>query len=363
MFEKSKSALIFKNLKKFNKLKNANKKMLSCDYPKLDITEEILNLIGEVHLLFGRLHEKILSLPQDSKLLRALTLKVAANLAELDDREVSFTELFTYIVTNRCKKKNRDSFKKALVYNSLLLKLRKEFHKSTISLDFVKMIHSIGFSDLDNSITAENEIYLQNLIEYINKDNSNNEFTAHRILRLISSLMQFHIISPLTKGNEATCDIISIYFFMKIGLLSAPVIPISSFYTSQFICECNLKHENIAEGNFNSWIISYLKYLNSKLKCVLNIISSEIELRNKISEIILNDERFYKMRKTSMTSFLVLFNSPIVSILDLSILIKRAYNTSHEIINKFVEIGILEQLKEQKRNKYYVFRPYIDLFK
>jgi hypothetical protein len=50
-----------------------------------------------------------------------------------------------------------------------------------------------------------------------------------------------------------------------------------------------------------------------------------------------------------------------MGIKEMSLGIGKAYNTAHNIIMHFMDLGIVSENKEQKRNKLYRFDPYLKL--
>ncbi|MBS1988478.1 hypothetical protein JST56_05825 [Candidatus Dependentiae bacterium] len=57
----------------------------------------------------------------------------------------------------------------------------------------------------------------------------------------------------------------------------------------------------------------------------------------------------------------VLFHKPIIEINEVSDSIDKTYNTANNIIKQFIDVGIVFENKEQKRNKLYRFEPYLKL--
>ncbi len=57
----------------------------------------------------------------------------------------------------------------------------------------------------------------------------------------------------------------------------------------------------------------------------------------------------------------VLFQMPVIGIVELSNRIQKSYNATHNLIKIFVELGFLVENADQKRNKLYRLEPYLKL--
>ena len=57
-----------------------------------------------------------------------------------------------------------------------------------------------------------------------------------------------------------------------------------------------------------------------------------------------------------------LFTQPIITAQEVSALLETSAVSSYKIINDFIQMGILEESTGFKRNRYFVFRKYLNIF-
>ncbi len=57
----------------------------------------------------------------------------------------------------------------------------------------------------------------------------------------------------------------------------------------------------------------------------------------------------------------ILFQSPVISVQEFADRMDISYNTAQSLIKKFVACAILSELTEQKRNRRFYFKRYIEL--
>ena len=57
-----------------------------------------------------------------------------------------------------------------------------------------------------------------------------------------------------------------------------------------------------------------------------------------------------------------LYQKPIIKVKDIQQLIEVTYPAANQLMNKFVDHGLLEEVTGQSRNRQFRYSPYIDLF-
>ena len=75
----------------------------------------------------------------------------------------------------------------------------------------------------------------------------------------------------------------------------------------------------------------------------------------------MDNRLFLKTREDALRLLSILFQYPVIGIPEASDLLQKSYNSVHGLMEKFEEVGILGQITEQRRNKTYVFRSYLEV--
>ena len=74
-------------------------------------------------------------------------------------------------------------------------------------------------------------------------------------------------------------------------------------------------------------------------------------------------EKDYNKLSKDMNILIYLFENLIINISKIADELGLAYNTQATFIKYLVELGILEQINNNKRNRMFIYRRYIDILK
>ncbi len=173
--------------------------------------------------------------------------------------------------------------------------------------------------------------------------------------------VQFETIHPFLDGNGRIGRLLIVLMLIDNGLLSLPILyPSYYFKKHQFEYYQNLDRVR-THGDFEGWITYYLKTIrDSALDACMR--AKEIEaLEATLKDMIQTDPQFAKIRETASIAIDFLFAQPIANVAQMSKNLGKAYNTVHNILKRFIELGLVSESIVHKRNKLYRFDPYIAL--
>lgn len=173
--------------------------------------------------------------------------------------------------------------------------------------------------------------------------------------------VQFETIHPFLDGNGRIGRLLIVLMLIDSNLLSSPILyPSYYFKKNQFEYYRRLDSVRI-EGDFEGWIHYYLKAIEeSSFDAYQRALDIE-SLEQKFKQEVETNERFARVHEHAKTALNILFQFPIINIQTLADNIGKSYNTARNIIELFIETGILVEESQQKRNKLYYFKQYIEL--
>lgn len=345
---------------------------------------DLIKLITEAHEALARYDEAVMRLPNPAILRRAFETKEAVSSSKIEGTQATVGDVLEQDaeeVTEETDEKKRDyreiaNYRKAIFQGKKLLKDRplsenvvKDLHR--LLLDSVRgknktpgefrrhQVHigppgaTIEEATYIPPIHTEIPALFSNLVNYMQDDDQ-----PDRLVQTAVAHYQFEAIHPFSDGNGRVGRlIIPIYLYEK-GVTANP-----NLYISDFL-EVHRRdyYEALAgvsnEGDWNTWITFFLRAVREQAKVLKVRVDAVDALYQEIHASLPKFNSIYA------SSFLdALFSLPIFSPNSIG---KEANiphaQTTYNLINKFVEEGLVIDLTPQKmRNKLYAFNRLLDI--
>lgn len=345
--------------------------------PSLELNTEIMTLYGEASFSLGQLNEKSKGLPDLKRFIKAYVIKEALLSSAIEGIHTTLIDVFTQTLDDSRININKET---QLVLNYIkslesALSLMKDDGLPLVSrviLSAHKALMSIGDGDRatpghyrKQSVRVGQHIppqapmipeLMADLEKYINQPSDLPPLINAGLVHV-----QFETIHPFLDGNGRIGRLLIVLMLINSGLLENPIL-YPSYYFKKNHLEYYQRLDRVRTyGDFEGWIIYYLKAVRDSSRDAYRR-AQEIEtLENDLTALIQTDLKFSKMRETALATLDVLFRKPIVGIKEVSNSIDKTYNTANNIIKQFIDLGIVSENKEQKRNKLYRFEPYLKL--
>ena len=197
---------------------------------------------------------------------------------------------------------------------------------------------------------------MKDLEIYINADT-----TTLPLLKAGFDHVQFETIHPFLDGNGRIGRLLIVLMLLKEGLLSEAIIyPSYAFKKHQM--EYYVALDNVrSKGDFEGWIRFYLQSLIESAEDAWAR-AKDIELLEKnLTKKIVDSTLFVKTREDALHMLSLLFQYPVISITEASQHLGKSYNSVGALMDKFGELRILTPGSDQKRNRTYLFKSYLDV--
>jgi Fic family protein len=178
--------------------------------------------------------------------------------------------------------------------------------------------------------------------------------------------VQFETIHPFLDGNGRIGRLLIVLMLVESGLLSVPIIYPSYAFKKHHNEYYYLLDRVRTKGDFESWIAFYLRVIIESAEDAYNRVLAIEKLEERLMEQLFTKNRLVKnsMAKSSelrQAALSFLFAQPVVRVRDLSGALSITYNTANSIIATFVDAGVLVQQTEQKRDRLFAFKEYLEL--
>lgn len=187
--------------------------------------------------------------------------------------------------------------------------------------------------------------------------------TSLEIPELIKAALahyQFETIHPYLDGNGRIGRLIIILYLIEKNILSKPVLYISDFFEKNkwaYYDALTLVRES---NDIEHFIKFFLTGIIETCKSSLYTFQEILKLKQQVEEKILT---FGSRTEKANILLQYLFSKPIITAKDAERLLEVTPATANSFLNLFIEKGILFEETGFKRNKIYIFEPYMSLFR
>ena len=188
---------------------------------------------------------------------------------------------------------------------------------------------------------------MKNLYNYINEYEVETSLIKSGILHY-----QFETIHPFRDGNGRIGRLLITLYLCKTGLLSQPLLYLSAYLEKERDSYYDLLLDVSKTGNIESWLKFYLKGVtiqsNDALERSIKLEDYKLECRQILQE---------KTRSLKVLQILDrLFINPFIKIPEAAKIIGSHYPTAKSNIATLVDLGILEEFGDRKKERIYQAR-------
>jgi Fic family protein len=198
---------------------------------------------------------------------------------------------------------------------------------------------------------------MQDLEEFLH----NESIEVPHLVRAAIAHYQFETIHPFLDGNGRIGRLLITLHCVSAGLLAKPTLYISAYmdrYRSRYIEKLErARTENDLEG----WITFFLTGVHETAQNGVATLKKILQLKENIEK-----KRLAAMGRRAATAgklVAVLYRNPALTATDVARALRVTPATANSLIRELVVQGILEEVSGRRRNRIFVFREYVDLFR
>lgn len=171
---------------------------------------------------------------------------------------------------------------------------------------------------------------------------------------------QFETIHPFLDGNGRVGRLLIILYLIDKKLLTKPVLYISYFFekhrNSYYDSLSMVKTSNSLE----QWLKFFLKGIIETSKHSIETFDKITRLRKECEQKVTNIGQKPKRRLELLS---LLYSKPTLSVKDICTEFEISKPAGNKLIKDFVEISILKEKTGFKRNRYFIFEEYLEIFR
>lgn len=353
--------------------------------PKLNY-ESLIRVIGEAHgaigELSGLLRKNILS---PDLLVTPLLTKEAVLSSRIEGTQATLEDVFEYEAqgkTTQADAKERD-ITEIINYRRAMNFSMDELKQRPINQNFIKKIHyllldSTRGADKDRGQFRSGQVYigaqgapieeasyippapkelaglLKNWETYIS---SNQE--KDLLIQIGVAHYQLEAIHPFRDGNGRVGRLLIPLFLFQRDMLSSPLLYISEYFEKNRRDYYGYLRGVTEKGDWESWLKFFL----------LALITQSLKTQNSISKILELNERLKKEIVAANSVHAhdlldLLFSSPIITFAKIKDKLKtKNPQTIYNLLEKFMQMGVLVEEPGRRRNRIFVFHELLDILK
>ena len=196
---------------------------------------------------------------------------------------------------------------------------------------------------------------MSDLEKYINETDQTDP-----LIKIALIHYQFETIHPFLDGNGRIGRLMVNLFLKENQLLSYPTLYISYFLKRNRIEYYDRLTEVREKGNFEQWIKFFLQGIYESAEDSIKTIDALEALHNKyLAAIAAVDTRTGILKKL----FAYLEQTPIIDIKKTAIALGSAYNTTSTAVKKLIELGVLAQVDNSKRERSFAYEEYLAILR
>ena len=190
----------------------------------------------------------------------------------------------------------------------------------------------------------------------------NAEDTLDPLIRTALVHYQFETIHPFLDGNGRIGRLLITLFLMEQNLLSTPALYISYFLKQNRIEYYDRMTEVRRTGNYEQWILFFLRAVAVSAADAVNTIDQLHELHEK-NVTLLADGANHRQLATLTKLFSYIESHPIIEIKKTAEALNVSYNAVSRGVSILMEKGILEQCQRVGKTRIYSYAQYVEVLR
>jgi Fic family protein len=182
------------------------------------------------------------------------------------------------------------------------------------------------------------------------------------LIKIAIAHYQFETIHPFLDGNGRLGRLMISLYLASEKLLVKPALYLSDYFEQNKTAYVDHLMAVRQANHMRDWLIFFLHGVSETAKGSASVFKAILAIKERVERETL--PRFSQRRQDNAQQLVrFLYARPVVDVKALMKRLDTTTNTATSLIADLVKYGILEEITGQRRNRLFMFREYIDLFK
>ena len=219
----------------------------------------------------------------------------------------------------------------------------------------------IGGSSLaDAAFIPPNKDDMSDLLDDFEHFLYNDRIVVPHLIRCAIAHYQFETIHPFQDGNGRIGRLLITLYLVSNHLLIKPTLYLSDFFERHRGAYYDSLTRVRDSNDLGQWVRFFLEGVIETAEKGKTTFAQILNLHTNIESELMN---LGKKTDNARKLLMHLYQSPVVSVKQVESILGVKYYSANELIKTLVEINILEETTGYSRNRVFMFKRYIDVFK
>jgi Fic family protein len=351
--------------------------------PPVDFGGDLYRLLSEADLALGRLDGSVLTLPNPDLFVMMYIRKEAVLSSQIEGTQSSLQDLLSaeaQLYTSDFPKDVAEVINYVAAMNHGLARLAK----LPVSVRLIREIHEKLLTGVRGSRLAPGELRrTQNWIGPGGSTLANATFVPpppdvvpealgdlekflHSgtnlplLLKVGLAHAQFETIHPFLDGNGRVGRLLITFLLCQSGVLHKPVLYLSHYFKQHRQTYYELLQATRDAGAWENWLVFFLKGVSEVSQQAAETARRILALRESHRNLITDNLGYAAGNGHRVLE--QLFERPITAVNDVAKLTGTTFTAANQLVERFVQAGILVEITGQARNRRFRYDAYVRLF-
>jgi len=186
------------------------------------------------------------------------------------------------------------------------------------------------------------------------------DFPLPVLIKIALVHSQFETIHPFLDGNGRVGRLLITFLLGANDVLQKPVLYISHYFKRHRDEYYGLLQSVRDEGRWEEWVHFFLEAVGAVSREATETARHIVSLRENHRKVIV--ENFGRATANGLQVLESLYSRPLISINDIAAMNNVSFPAASQLMDRFVEQGILQEFTGRARNRRYRYADYINLF-
>ena len=352
--------------------------------PSINMDQELWQLLSQSDRALGRLDGATDALPNPDLFVFMYVRKEAVLSSQIEGTQASLMDVLEF-ESKAFEPENPIDVEEVVNYVAAINYGLERLVTLPVSLRLIREIHEKlmdgvrgsqrnpgEFRDTQNWIGAEgstlkNANYIPPPPHEMKEALNNLEIFLHdssplpALIKIGLAHAQFETIHPFLDGNGRTGRLLITFLLCEQNILKRPLLYISYYFkkyrTEYYDCLQRVRDQ----GDWERWLKFFLHGVYEVAQEASQTARKIVNMKEEHRQLVLT--QMQRRSGNAINLLEQLYFRPIVSVENVQEIIKLSYPNANKLVKELCEIGLLEEITGQKRNRAFAYRPFLDVFK